>query len=239
MITKNDIVLLAYEELRISGLTSQATPKEITTAVRRLDNMIASWKNKNLCLSYIPSVSYTDIDPNQDSGLNDTDMFAIVANLAKNLCSTFDKMCHPQTKADAKEGYENLFSVIAPPREADPYQPTGSGSPYGSNYGYRYRYQGEDKNAPDNCETLDLKVGQTDFFSIDFTRYLLEDNVIASYVIEDGEGVSIPTSSQVDGIINIEATGLTAGFAPVKITITSSPSGRVDPETINFNVTAT
>ena len=239
MITKNDIVLLAYEELRISGLTSQATPSEITTAVRRLDNMIASWKNKNLCISYIPSVSYLDIDPNQDSGLNNTDMFAVVANLAKNLCSTFGKICHPQTKADAKEGYENLFSVVIPPREADLCQPTGSGSPYGSSYGYRYRYQGEAKNAPDNCDTLDLKVGQTDFFSIDFTRYLLESNTIASYTIEDGEGVSIPTSTEEDGVINIEAKGLKTGFAPIKITITSSPSGRIDPETINFNVTAT
>lgn len=239
MITKIDIVLAAYDELMISGLTSKATPEEITIAVKKLDTMIAGWKNKNLCLSYIPSVSYSDIDPNQDSGINDTDMFAVVANLAKNLCSTFGKICNPQTIFDAKEGYDNLFSVIAPERESNPYQPIGSGSPYGSNYGYRYRYQPEDKNAPSNCQTLNLKVGQTDFFSIDFTRYLLEDNVIASYTIEDGQGVSIPTSAQANGIISIEAIGLTAGFSPVKITITSSPSGRIDPQTINFNVTAT
>lgn len=238
MITKNDIVLAAYDELMISGLTSKATPEEITIAVRKLDNMIAGWKNKNLCLSYTPSASYSDVDANQDSGLNDTDMFAVVANLAKSLCSVFGKMCHPQTLIDAKEGYENLFSVIAPSRENDTYLPVGSGSSYGGFHNLDTRFQSSSTNAPSNCQTIDLKVGQTDFFSIDFTRYLLEDNVIASYVITDGLGVSIPTSTQADGVINIEAKGLIAGFQPIKITVTSSPSGRVDPETINFNVTS-
>ena len=239
MITKIDIVLAAYEELRISGLTSKATPEEITTGVRRLDNMMLGWKNKNLCPSYIRSTSYSDIDPNQDSGINDVDMFAIVANLAKNLCAVFGKMCHPQTIIDAKEGYDNLFSVVPSERESDPYMPLGSGRPFGNTFASRYKFQGDDKNAPDNCETLDLKVGQIDNFSIDFNSYLLEDNTIESYTIEDGQGVSVLNSTQVDGLINIEVQGLTAGFAPIKITVTSTPSGRVDPETINFNVTLT
>ncbi len=239
MILKIDIVLAAYEELRISGLTSEPNPKEVESAIRRLDNMMLGWKNKNLCLSYIRSESYSDIDPNQDSGINDTDMFAIVANLAKNLCAMFGKICHQQTMIDAKEGYDNLFSAVVPERESDPYMPLGSGRPFGNTFAWRYKYQGDDKNAPDNCATFDLKVGQTDIFSVDFTRYLLNDNTIDSYVIDDGEGVSISDDQESDGVITFKAEGLTAGFSPIKITITSTPSGRVDPETINFNVTAT
>ena len=239
MILKIDIVLAAYEELRISGLTSSPNPEEIVTGVRRLDNMILGWKNKNLCLSYIGSVSYSDIDPNQDSGINDTDMFAIVANLAKNLCAIFGKACHPQTLIDAKEGYDNLFSVVIQGRESDPYMPKGSGRAFGNTFAQRYKFQDNDKNAPDNCETLDLLVGQTDYFSVDFNRYLLDGNTIESFTIEDGQGVSIPTSQEEDGFINFEALGLTAGFAPIKITITSTPSGRILPHTVNFNVTLT
>ena len=48
MILKIDIVLAAYEELRISGLTSEPSPKEVESAVRRLDNMMLGWKNKPL-----------------------------------------------------------------------------------------------------------------------------------------------------------------------------------------------
>lgn len=239
MILKIDIVLAAYEELRISGLTSKPNPEEIKSAVRRLDNMILGWKNKNLCLSYIRSESYSDIDPNQDSGINDTDMFAIVANLAKNLCAMFGKACHMQTLIDAKEGYDNLFSAVAPERESDPYMPKGSGRPFGNSFDHRFKFQSNDKNAPDDCETLGIKVGQTDIFSVDFNRYLLEGNAIGSYIIADGEGVSIFDDQESEGFITFKAEGLTAGFAPIKITITSTPSGRVDPKTINFNVTAT
>ncbi|MAO21789.1 MAG: hypothetical protein CMJ25_13660 [Phycisphaerae bacterium] len=237
MILKIDIVLAAYEELRISGLTSEPSPKEVESAVRRLDNMMLGWKNKNLCLSYIRSESYSDIDPNQDSGINDVDMFAIVANLAKNLCAMFGKTCHIQTMIDAKEGYDNLFSAVVPERESDPYQPLGSGRPFGNTFASRFKYQGNNKNAPDNCETLDLIVGQTDYFSVDFNRYLLEGNTIDSYTIDDGQGVEVIESTESEGFINFEAKGLAVGFAPIKITVTSTPSGRVIPETINFNVT--
>ena len=239
MILKIDIVLAAYEELRISGLTSEPNPREIESAVRRLDNMMLGWKNKNLCPSYIRSTSYSDIDPNQDSGINDVDMFAIVANLAKNLCAMFGKVCHMQTMIDAKEGYDNLFSVAIPTRESDPYMPLGSGQSYGGNYGYRPKFQSGDKNAPDNCDTFDLKVGQIDFFSVDFNRYLLDGNTIGSFTVESGQGVQILNSAESDGVITIEAQGIVAGFATIKITVTSTPSDRVDPVTINFNVTAT
>ncbi len=225
--------------MRISGLTSSPTPKEVESAVRRLDNMMLGWKNKNICLSYIRSESYSDIDPNQDSGINDVDMFAIVANLAKNLCALFGKVCHTQTMIDAKEGYDNLFSAIVPERESDPYMPLGSGRPFGNTFAWRYKYQSSDKNAPDNCDTFDLLVGQTEYYSIDFTQYLLEGNTIESFTIEDGQGVSIPNSQESDGFINIEALGLTVGFAPVKITVISTPSGRDIPYTVNFNVTLT
>lgn len=237
MILKIDIVLAAYEELRISGLTSNPTPTEVKSAVRRLDNMMLGWKNKNLCLSYIRSESYSDIDPNQDSGINDVDMFAVVANLAKNLCAMFGKACHQQTVIDAKEGYDNLFSAVIPERESNPYLPKGTGRPFGNNYAQRFKFQDNDKSAPDNCETFDLLVGQTDYFSVDFNRYLLDGNTIDSFTIEDGQGVSVPDSQEEDGFINFEALGLTAGFAPIKITVTSTPSGRVMPETVNFNVT--
>lgn len=239
MILKIDIALAAYEELRIGGSTSSATPGEIGLAVRRLDSMMLGWRNKNLCVNYNKSTSYSDIDPNQDSGLNDTDMFAVVANLAKNLCASFGKMCPQQTLADAKEGYDNLFSVVIPQRESDPYLPLGSGRTLGNTFAYKYKFQDNNKNAPDNCSTLDLKIGEVNTFPIDFNHYLDDGETILSFVITGGVGVSILSSSESDGIVTIEAKGLIAGYDPVKITITSTPNARVNPRTINFNVTST
>jgi len=240
MILKIDIVLAAYEELRISGLTSQPTPGEIETAVRRLDNMILGWKNKNLCPSYIRSTSYSDIDPNQDSGINDVDMFAIVANLAKNLCAMFGKVCPMQTMIDAKEGYDNLFSAVVPERENDPYMPKGSGRPFGNTFAHRFKFLNNDKSAPGNCDTFYIKVGEIGNYPHSFVHYLNEvtGDTISSYTVEDGRGVSVLSHSESGGVVTLQAEGLTVGFAPIKITVTTS-SGRVNPETVNFNVTTT
>tara|TARA_R110000751_G_scaffold73408_1_gene148441 strand:+ start:18873 stop:19589 length:717 start_codon:yes stop_codon:yes gene_type:complete len=238
MIAKIDIILAAYEELRISGLTSKPNAEEVTSAARRLDSMMMGWNNKNLCVGYKKSLSFPEVDTTQDSGLKDTDFFAVAANLAKNLCASFGKVCHPQTLADAKEGYDNLFSAVIPTRESNPYLPRGSGRSFGNGFTQRYKFQLDDKNAPDNCETLDIKVGEIAYFPIDFNHYLTDDDSIHSYVIDDSEGVSIISSEEADGIIIIKAEGLTKGFAAIKITVTTTYE-RVNPETINFNVTIT
>jgi len=240
MITKNDIALGAFEELRVSGLTVTPSPSEITSAIKRLDSMILGWQNKGLCLSYIRSKEFSKVDPNQDSGLNDVNVHAVILNLAKTLCPSYGKVLHPDTRSDARSSYLGLFSSDLTMRESDPYQPTGSGHSFGYGYNDRFRFQNADKNSPENCDTKDIKVGETDFYQIDFNPYLNEvaGDTISSFVVDDGQGLSVINSSEDDGVITIEVKGLTAGFAPIKITVTTS-SGRVNPETINFNVTDT
>lgn len=238
MITKNDLVLAAYNELMISGITSNPNPEEIVIAIRRMDNMVLAWKNKGVCLSYLRSEGFNDINPSQDSGLNDTSALAVILNLAKELCPAFGKPCHPQTMTGAKEAYDNLFSVELTMRETDPYQPTGSGHSFGYGYDDRFRFQAKESNAPEDCYTKDIKVGQIDSYGLDFTPYLNEvaGDYILSFTVEDGQGVEVINSAESDGVVTIEAKGLTIGFAPVKITVTTF-KGRVLPENINFNVT--
>ena len=77
MITKNDIVFTAYEELSIRGITSSPSPEDIRMAVKRLDTMVLAWQNSGLCLSYVSSEGFNNIDPNQDSGLNDVNAHAV------------------------------------------------------------------------------------------------------------------------------------------------------------------
>lgn len=240
MITKNDIALSAFNELRISGLTTKPTPEEVTSAIIKLDNMVLSWQNKGICLSYIRSEGFSDVDPNQDSGLNDTSAYAVSLNLAKALAPSYGKSLNMGTLAEARVSYLGLFSSDIEQREKDPYQPTGSGHSFGYGYDDRFRFQGQEDNAPENCQTIDIKVGEVDFYPIDFNPYLneVEGDAIASYTVNDGQGVKILNSSESDGVVTLEAEGLTVGLAPIKITLTTS-IGRVNPETINFNVTST
>lgn len=238
MITKGDIALGAFEEARISGLTSKATPSEIVSAIKKLDNMILGWQNKGLCLSYIRSEGYSDIDPSQDSGLNDINAHAVILNLTKIICPMFGKSIHHQTLSEARSSYLGLFNKNLTMRESDPHQPLGSGQNYGiGGYLCNTRYQEESENAPSNCYTQQLKLGETDSFSVDFNPYLneIDGEVVVSYVIEDGKGVSVGDSNNNDGVISYYATGNKTGAQDIKITITTAT--RTNPETITFNVT--
>lgn len=240
MITKNDIALAAFNELRISGLTTTPSPEEITSAITRLDNMVLGWQSKGLCLSYVRSEGFGSIDPNQGSGLNDVNAYAVILNLAKTLAPSYGKSLHLNTIAEARSSYLGLFSPNIEQRETDPYQPTGSGRSFGYGYDDRFRFQGQETNAPENCDTIDIKVGEIDFYPVDFNLYLskVEGDTIDSYVVDDGQGVSILSDAVADGVITLQAEGLTVGYAPIKVTVTTS-SGRVNPETISFNVVAT
>lgn len=236
MITKNDIVIAAYEELRISGLTAKPGPRDITSAVLTLDDMVTAWESDTICLNYNQALVYGVADPAQDTGVTTRDAYALKLNLAKALCARFGKQCPSYIITKAKETYDNLFSVVVIPKENRPYLPMGSGESYGY-CGYRdyNRYYPKIDQAPQNCDTLNLKVGEINFFPLDFNYYLQDLETIASYTIDDGEGVEILSDSEEGGIITVEAEGLVSGYAPVLITLTTS-NGRVNPETINFNI---
>lgn len=243
MITKNELVLDAFEELRISGLTVTPNPAEVTSAIRRMDSMVLAWQNMGLCLSYVRSAGYSDIDPDQDSGINDTSALAVVTNLAKTIAPRYGKSIHPQTLIDAKSSYEGLFSPELTEREQTPYLPTGAGNSFFfgnriSGYCFNY-FQTFDKNAPDYCATKDIFVGQVDYYSVDFNPFLnqIEGDTILSFTIEDGEGVKILDSVEENGFINLKAEGGKVGYSPVLITITTAQD-RILPESVNFDVVA-
>lgn len=242
MITKNDLVIDAFEELRISGLTVTPSSGEIVSAIKRMDNMVLGWQNLGICLSYVRSEGYNTIDPTQNSGINDTSAFAVVTNLAKTLAPKYSKVIHPQTASDAKTSYEGLFSPELTMREQTPYLPTGSGESFFfgnriSGYCFNY-FQTFEENAPDFCTTKDILVGEVEFYGVDFNAYLneVDGDTIASFTVEDGEGVKVLESAELDGFVNIKAQGGMVGYAPVLITITTTPSGRILPENVNFNV---
>ena len=128
MITKNELVLDALDQLRISGLTVKATPEEVTHAIKRMDSMINAWQNSGLCLTYNKSAGYNDIDLLQDSGVKDSDALAVVLNLAKTLAPSYGQGFDSLALGEAKQAYDNLFSVELVMREPDTFLPVGQGN---------------------------------------------------------------------------------------------------------------
>ncbi len=234
MITKNDLVTTALEEIRVIGLMKKAQPKEITSAIQRMDNMVLGWQNKGLCLSYIRSEDYSDIDPNQDSGLNDTDAQAVSLKLAVALAGSYGKRADHDTRVEAHSSYLALFNTDLTIRESNSNQPLGSGHSFGA---YTPKYQSSINDVIKICTGTEITTGETDSYTIDFEQYIeeIEDDTISSFVISDISGIAVNEQTNTEKEVLINVTGGSVGVASVLITITTA-LGRVKPRLVQFNI---
>lgn len=238
MITKNELVIDALEQLKISGLTVSASPSEITSAIRRMDSMIAAWQNQGLCLSYNKSAGYSSIDPLQNSGISESDALAVVLNLAKTLSPSYGKQPDLMTINEAKTAYEGLFSVELISREPDTFQPVGAGNLIWG-VSTEFNFQSPEPEAPIDCSVNDMVVGETGVVTTDFESYLLEvdGDTIASYTTDDSEGVKLLGDSLSGSIVTMDVEASIIGFGQIIVTVTTS-SGRILPRAVKFNVKA-
>lgn len=232
-LTKVEHILRAYSAIRISGLTSKPTPEEITTGLDELEDMMSEFQTRNICSSYFFE---DEPDPNTDSGIDTSYNNATQKCLAVRLAPYFGKEASPTLMRQATQALSNWSArtgktnMIRPPSR----QPRGSGNTFRFPVWIRF-YRIED-GAPVSCDTLDLKVDEINFFSIDFNGYLLEGATITSFVLDIPPGIEVIDSSELDGVISLECKGLRVGHHPLTITITTS-TGRVNPEKVSFNIT--
>lgn len=226
-------ILRAYAALRISGLTSEPLPEEMELGFNELIDMMAEFNSRNICTNYI----FQDVpDINAESGIDTAYNNALQKCLAVRLAPFFGKEATTSLQRQASQGVSNwaartaVVNQITPPRR----QPKGSGNTFRFSNWTRFYRAGNP--APISCDTFNLKVNEIDFFSVDFSKYLLEGATIDSYTIENTNGIEIVTNTQDDNVINMEVKGVQAGYQTATITVTTS-TGRVNPELINFNVT--
>lgn len=227
----------AYQRIRISGLTVEAFPEETEIALVVQEDMMNEFRSRNICSSYV----FEEIpDPNTDSGVDSAYNNAMSANLAIRLLDYFGKRVPETLMRQATQALSNWSArsgktnMISAPRR----QPKGSGNTFRFQNWLRY-YRFED-DAPISCNTMELKVGETDSFSVSFAPYLLDSETIVSFTLDASKGVTIVSSaiSTDSESIILECKGECAGNNPVVITITTS-TPRINPETVYFNVTNT
>lgn len=233
--TKGEHAIKAFEYLRVSGLTSGATPGEISSALITLEDMMSEFKSRNICSSYIFEDSPS---PNTNSGIDDAFNNATATCLALRLAPAFGIMLNPDIRGMATSGLSNWSGRSAKVNQIQPSrrQPRGSGNTFRFSNWARY-YRGGSP-APISCNTFDLKVGEVDFFGINFESYLLEGATIDSYTVKSTNGIDVIQHVQDESVINLECKGIASGYQTVTITVTTS-TGRVNPELINFNITET
>lgn len=134
--TKRDIVEQAFEEIGLASYVFDLQPQQLDSALRRLDAMMATWNAKGIRLGYPLPSSPADSDLDQDTGVPDNAIEAMVLNLAVRVAPGFGKTVSPDTKGNAKRAYNEIVANSAMPIEmqlGNETIPSGAG-----NKGFRY-----------------------------------------------------------------------------------------------------
>lgn len=231
--TKVELVIKAYKWLRISGLTSQPDPEEISDGIDMLESMMLELSSRNICSSYF----FEDEPlPNTDSRLEPKYNTAVETNLAVRLAPFFGKVVSVELALQARQSLSNWsarsakVNQIRPPRR----MPRGSGNTF--RFSNWVRFSNEEPNAPISCDTREIKVDEINNFRADFNQYLVDPETISSFITDTTTGIELLSISESNGVFTFQCKGIKAGFEAVEITVTTS-TGRVNPAVINFNVT--
>jgi hypothetical protein len=130
MTTKRQFVNQAFEEIGLASYVYDLTPEQLTSAVTKLDSMMATWNAKGIRLGY-PLVSNPDqSDIESDTFVPDSAFEAITTNLAIRLAPSYGKTVSQDTKAIAKDAFNTLLSraAVPPQMQLPDSMPLGAGN---------------------------------------------------------------------------------------------------------------
>jgi hypothetical protein len=237
MLTKGEIVTQALKRIRISGLTSDADPREIVDAIQELDLMIGAWRDRGLDIPYDDTPDFSDPNTNQLSGIIEENNQAVVLNLALNLCDLFGKSPTQTLKQMANATYSSLFSIVMPSRDGNPYLPMGRGSSYPYSYSFDYnKFFTTEKSAPIDSDTEKLAIGDTYDYTVSWDDWLAEGAAIESYTIKSTNGITLVEHQLQGNEVYFKVTGAIAGVSVIDIKVASTLEDRVDNRAVYFNV---
>lgn len=137
--TKRQFVIHAFEEVGYSSYSYDLDPAQLESGMRRLDAMMATWNGKGIRLGYPIPNSPEDADLDEETNVPDAANEAIYLNLAIRIAPTIGKTASMETKASAREAFDQLLIMAVTPNEMQMpgTMPSGAGNkPYRSESEY-------------------------------------------------------------------------------------------------------
>lgn len=126
--SKRDIVTKAYSQFGYASYEYDLDPAELAEAMSTLDMMMAMFSSKGIRLGYLMPDSKDGGNLDDQSGIPDTSLEAVVTLLAARLAPTIGKMLSPDQKAFAKVAYDQIMNVLPPKMVMPSSMPRGSGN---------------------------------------------------------------------------------------------------------------
>lgn len=115
--TKRQFVTASLEEIGLASYVFDLQPEQLESALRRLDAMMADWNAKGIRLGYPLPNSPQDSDLDEETLVPDSAYEAIICSLGIRLAPSYGKGVMPETKTNAKQGYDILLARANYPLE--------------------------------------------------------------------------------------------------------------------------
>lgn len=115
--TKRDFILQAFDEAGLASYVFDLTPEQMQSALRKLNNMLATWNAKGIRLGFPLSSSPDGDDLDDSASVPDRANEAIVMNLAIRISPSFGKVAAVETKIAARQAYDAMLVHYAQPLE--------------------------------------------------------------------------------------------------------------------------
>jgi len=197
IISKNDIILGAFSQLRISGITRQPTPEDLELALIRLEDMAAQF-NTTMPVGF----NFEDVpDPNSDAGIPRALKIAFETGLAIRLIPDYNKEV-PQALALISSGALSHMASLSAMQRIQGVQypsrmPIGSGN---DRYSRWARFYGSYSIGalPINSSNVSMFIGDKNTFSEKFDAYLKDGETIVSFSIVADSGLTLSDQSNTD-----------------------------------------
>lgn len=186
---KIDLIIGAYQLLRISGLTVDPTPEDVSIALNVMDDYGAQLSTMYET-GYIQPDEYNQSDPNDQSGIDREIASAFKKMLAVELATFFGKEI-TRTLATISEKAERALQqhLVSVPNAQNPATlPLGSGNEWDYRTDKFYPEPNNDDGAVDKFENEVFQLNQ------DWTSFV-GGNLLSSVTYENDSGIDLTNSS--------------------------------------------
>lgn len=204
MITKGDIVNGTLKLMRINGLTTNASPENISDGIQVLDDYMGEL-SIDLPIPYVQPTEYGKSDPDDTSGLTPEMAGPVKKSFLEELCAYFGKPIPQSVLKTAHSGMRALENLLVnvEPSQNPATLPIGSGNEWDYRSDKFYPEPNSDEH-PENAE-----VGEYYFLTIDWSSFILDDELTA-------------VTYDVDSSITLSEESIESPYSTVKLTFVTS-----------------
>lgn len=110
MLTKRQLLDMAFEEIGLAGYVFDISPDEQRSALARMDAMMGVWESQGIRIGYLFPSDPQSSDLDSNCGVTDQATEAIALNLACRLAPGYGKVVAAETRISARGAYMALLS---------------------------------------------------------------------------------------------------------------------------------